>query len=113
MIQDVHRLQGAIPALGLAIQIDAAIKFAYLEYKCGGFRGHLFEIYFPSVKEGVLQRISKLSLAVHQDVQLGFYLCYGDRFQRVSHSELAMDIRCNFFIPRFRKTDRTRLIWIH
>ena len=79
LIQDLRRLQEAIPAHDLAIQIDAAIEFAYLEYEGGRIQDPFFKPYFSSVKEGILERISRLSSAVNQDVQLGFHLCYGDR----------------------------------
>ena len=77
--QDLRRLQEAIPAHDLAIQIDAAMEFAYLEYERGRIPDPLFKPYFPSVKEGILERISKVSSAIDEHVQLGFHLCYGDR----------------------------------
>ena len=79
LIQDLRRLQGAIPAHDLAIQIDAAIEFAYLEYEQGRLPAPYFKPYFSPVKEGILERISKLSTAIDQEVELGFHLCYGDR----------------------------------
>ncbi len=79
LTQDLRRLQKAIPAHDLAIQIDAAMEFAYLEYERGRIQDPFFNPYFSSVKEGILERISKLSSAIDQDVQLGFHLCYGDR----------------------------------
>ena len=79
LMQDLRRLQEAIPAHDLAIQIDAAVEFAYLEYEGGRLQNPFFKPYFSSVKEGILERISRLSSAVNQDVQLGFHLCYGDR----------------------------------
>jgi len=79
LIQDLRRLQDAIPAHDLAIQIDAAIEFAYLEYEGGRIQDSFFKPYFSSVKERVLEGIAKLSSAVDHDVQLGFHLCYGDR----------------------------------
>ena len=33
LIEDIKYLQAAIPAQELAIQIDAAVEFAYLEYE--------------------------------------------------------------------------------
>lgn len=78
LVQDLRHLQDTIPAHDLAIQIDAAIEFAYLEYERGRLRDPLFKPYFSSVKEGMLESIFKLSSAIDQDVQLGFHLCYGD-----------------------------------
>lgn len=78
LIQDLRHLQDVIPAKDLAIQIDVAVEFAYLEYERGRLSDPLFKPYFLSVKEGVLERISELSSAIDQDVQLGYHLCYGD-----------------------------------
>ncbi|KAM0796790.1 hypothetical protein BDR22DRAFT_899967 [Usnea florida] len=76
--QDIRRLQEAIPAHDLAIQIDVSIEFAYLEYEQGRIHDPSFKPYFSSVKEGILERISRFSSTVDQDVHLGFHLCYGD-----------------------------------
>ena len=78
LIQDLRRLQEAIPAHDLAIQFDAAVEFAYIEYERGRIQDTLFKPYFSSIKKGVLERHFKLSSAIDQDVQLGFHLCYGD-----------------------------------
>lgn len=77
--QDLRRLQRAIPAQDLAIQIDAAIELVYLEYTQGRIHDPIFKPYFSSITEGILERISKFSSAIDQDVRLGFRLCYGDR----------------------------------
>ncbi len=79
LIQDIKHLQAAIPAQDLAIQIDAAVEFAYLEYEKGRLQNAFFKPYADSVKEKALMGIAQLSSAVEQDVQLGFHLCYGDR----------------------------------
>lgn len=79
LIQDVKHLQATIPAHDLAIQIDAAIEFAYLEYEKGRIQDPFFKPYMSQVKEKALTGITELSLAVNQNVQLGFHLCYGDR----------------------------------
>ncbi|MCJ1379123.1 hypothetical protein MMC17_002223 [Xylographa soralifera] len=80
LIQDMRHLQDTIPAHDLAIQIDAPLEFAYLEYERGRIKDDIYKPYFSSVKEGILVRISKLSAAVDQGVQLGYHLCYGDHF---------------------------------
>ncbi|MCJ1291654.1 hypothetical protein MMC34_003199 [Xylographa carneopallida] len=82
LIQDIRRLQDAIPAHDLAIQIDAPLEFAYLEYERGRLQDDIYKPYFCSVKEGILERISQLSTAVDHDVQLGYHLCYGDHFHK-------------------------------
>ena len=80
LVEDMNRLQDTVPAHDLAIQIDVTVEFAYLEYERGRLAEPIFKPYFSSVKEGVLRRIEALSSAVRKDVQLGFHLCYGDRF---------------------------------
>ena len=84
LVQDMNRLQDAVPARDLAIQFDVAVEFAYLEYERGRLveEAPIFKPYFSPVKEGVLRRIEALASAVRRDVQLGFHLCYGDRFHR-------------------------------
>ena len=64
LIQDLRRLQEAIPAHDLAIQIDAAVEFALLEYEGGRIQNPFFKPYFSSVKEGILERISKVSVGI-------------------------------------------------
>ena len=77
--QDLRRLQDAIPACDLAIQIDTAMEFAYIEYARGRIQDDFFRPYSSPVKEGILERISHLPSTTDQDVHLGFHLCYGDR----------------------------------
>lgn len=114
LVQDLRRLQEAIPAHDLAIQIDAAMEFAYLEYERGRIQDPFFKPYFSSVKEGILERIFRLSCAVNQDVQLGFHLCYGDRqhqhFAQPEDAGLLVDIATN--IVR-RIGPRHAIEWIH
>lgn len=99
LVQDLRRLQEAIPAHDLAIQFDTSMEFAYLEYERGRIQDPLFKPYFSSVKEGILERIFRLSCAVNQDVQLGFHLCYGDRqhqhFVQPEDAGLLVDIATN------------------
>ena len=79
LIQDIKHLQATIPAQDLAIQIDAAIEFAYLEYEKGRIQDPLFKPYTSPIKDKALAGITDMSLAVDKDVQLGYHLCYGDR----------------------------------
>ena len=72
LLQAMRRIQDEIPARDLAIQFDCAIDFAMLE----GL-GKFFTRWFAHVKEGIVERILRLTKAVDPDVELGFHLCYG------------------------------------
>lgn len=37
-----------------------------------------FTPWFSPVKEGIMERIVRLSAAVDKEVELGYHLCYGD-----------------------------------
>lgn len=37
-----------------------------------------FPAWFSPLKEGLVERVLKVAAAVHEDVALGFHLCYGD-----------------------------------
>lgn len=114
LIQDLRRLQDAIPARDLAIQIDVAMEFAYLEYERGRIQNPFFKPYFSPVKEGLLERIFQLLSAIDQDVQLGFHLCYGDRqhqhFVQPENAGQLVDIATSIS----KRVGRRRSIqWIH
>ena len=72
LLAALRRIQDHIPASDLAVQWDLALEFAYLE-------GVAFPpLWFPRVKEGLLERVLRLAAAVDDGVALGFHLCYGD-----------------------------------
>ncbi|KAL6715502.1 hypothetical protein ACLMJK_006463 [Lecanora helva] len=79
LIQDLESLQSAIPAKDLAIQIDMAMEFAYLEYDKGRLKNPLFKPHFSKVEDHILERVTQLASSIGPEVQLGFHLCYGDR----------------------------------
>ena len=114
LTQDLLRLQKAIPAHDLAIQIDAAMEFAYLEYERGRIQDPLFKPYFSSVEEGILERIVKLASVVDQGVQLGFHLCYGDRQHQhfVQPEDAGQLVEVAMGIAR-RVGPRHPVQWIH
>ncbi|KAF2250222.1 hypothetical protein BU26DRAFT_518639 [Trematosphaeria pertusa] len=72
LTRSLNRIQDSIPHSDLAIQIDAAIEFAYLE----GVEPLV--PYFDPVFPGVVDRLSRFANRVAPDVELGFHLCYGD-----------------------------------
>ena len=72
LLKDIRQIQDSIPARDLAIQFDCAVEFAMLE----GL-GKFFTPWFAPVREGIVERIVRLTGAVDDDVQLGIHLCYG------------------------------------
>ena len=89
-------MQDTILAQDLAIQFDAAVEFAYLEYERGRIENDFFQPPFSPVKEGILDRLVKLSSSINQEVPLGFHLCYGDRenqhFVQPENTSLLVEI---------------------
>lgn len=86
--REIGEISAAIPADDLAIQIDLATEFAYIERASLG--GGPLEAWFvesdaaateagsPAVIEGCVQLAAALAEQVPSDVELGFHLCYGD-----------------------------------
>lgn len=77
LLDELARIQAAIPHEKLAIQWDVATEFALLERD----RRPAFQIepwWEGDDVEGVLERIAALAAEVADAVQLGFHLCYGD-----------------------------------
>ena len=72
LLAALRRIQDHIPPSDLAIQWDLASEFAYLEEA-----GEELP-WFAPIKEGLLERVMKLAVAVDEGVELGFHLCYGD-----------------------------------
>jgi len=73
LLNALRRIQDEIPAKDLAIQWDVAVEFGMLENI-----GFIFVPWFSPVKEGIMERIVRLSAAVDDKVELGYHLCYGD-----------------------------------
>lgn len=73
-LASVRRIQDQIPAEDLAIQWDVAAEFAMLENL-----GNRFTPWFSPVRQGIIERLLRLSEAVAGNVEMGYHLCYGDR----------------------------------
>ena len=78
LLEAVRKVQDSIPASKLAIQWDLPFEVGMLESERGSFSDPYHAPFFPSVKRGILERLTRLALAVDEDVELGFHLCYGD-----------------------------------
>lgn len=74
LLEDLRKIEQAIPAEDLSIQWDAAVEFAGLE---GSHWPHM-KPWFSPVREHVDQELQRLGNAVNPQVELGFHLCYGD-----------------------------------
>ncbi|KAL8718882.1 MAG: hypothetical protein Q9181_008139 [Wetmoreana brouardii] len=44
--------------------------------------GGIFTPWFSSVKEGIVERLLRLSTYIEKEVEMGFHLCYGDQNHR-------------------------------
>lgn len=68
----LRRIQDHIPAGDLAIQWDLPQEIAFLEGAAST------PAWFTPVKEGILQRVLRLTDAVGDGVAMWFHFCYGD-----------------------------------
>jgi hypothetical protein len=73
MLAEVSAICEAIPHRDLCIQWDICIEMVLWD----GRRPFMANP-FTDVRKGVMERLSRLSAAVPEDVELGFHLCYGD-----------------------------------
>jgi hypothetical protein len=73
LIKCLENIQKSIPAEDLAIQLDIAADIGLIEQV-----QELGSIWFSPVKEGVAERIVRLSRLVDSSVELGYHFCYGD-----------------------------------
>ncbi len=74
MIREVQRICDAIPHRDLCIQWDVCFEMVIWDGSNPFWRWPLA----GEVKQEILDRLTKLSAAVPDDVELGFHLCYGD-----------------------------------
>jgi hypothetical protein len=85
MLFALRRIQDNIPAKDPAIQWATCLEFAALEFADTSaplppnypwaFRP---KPWFSPLKEGIVERVVRLSAAVDEGVEMGFHLCYGD-----------------------------------
>ncbi len=84
IIDELHRIQVAVPGRRLSIQWDVCFEVVAAE---GGFR-----IPYRDVVAGSVERIARLCHHVDDAVELGIHLCYGDAGHRhlVEPSDLGV-----------------------
>lgn len=104
MLEELARICAAIPNDQLAIQWDIAVEFAVLE--------GMMPVHFPNVRDGIVERIVRLSDSVPANVELGYHLCYGDaghqHFKQPEDAAKLVDI-ANSVSLRVRRM----IQWLH
>ncbi|KAF2732566.1 hypothetical protein EJ04DRAFT_307878 [Polyplosphaeria fusca] len=106
MARSLQRIQDQIRHDELAIQIDVAIEFSFLE-------GSSYALpYFNPVFPGIIDRLSRFANLVADDVELGFHLCYGDlghkHFIEPKDTALMVEVA-----NALKKAIRHPIQWIH
>ncbi|GAA1708715.1 hypothetical protein GCM10009809_01140 [Isoptericola hypogeus] len=83
MVRELEQIVATIPAADLAIQVELATDFAFIEGASLG--GGVARAWFDrgaggdeDVLAGCVRRAAHLAGRVPADVELGFHLCYGD-----------------------------------
>ncbi|KAI9688272.1 MAG: hypothetical protein M1820_010300 [Bogoriella megaspora] len=115
LLEDLQHLQDTVPANDLAIQIDCAIEFAYLESERGRIPDELFKPYSSlSLKDELVDGIVEVSAAVNHDVLLGYHFCYGDIFHQhfVQPEDLGLTVDVAARVLE-RVTPRRPVAWVH
>jgi hypothetical protein len=119
MLCALRRIQDNIPAKDLAIQWDTCLEFAALEFADTSeplppnypwaFRP---KPWFSPLKEGIVERVVRLSTAVDEGVEMGFHLCYGDfgrkHFIEPKDSSLLVEVS-NLIVSAVKRD----VDWIH
>lgn len=114
--REIAAIAAAIPAADLAIQIDMATEFAYIEGTSLG--GGPLDPWFaidPSrdaIIAGCVRLGASIASAVPDDVELGFHLCYGDVGEK--HFVEPTDSEALVAVANGLTAEVTRPItWIH
>jgi hypothetical protein len=101
---ELERILAGIPHDELAIQWDVCLEVWFLD----GW----IECPFSPVLDGIVERLTRYSQAVPEDVELGFHLCYGD----YKHEHLHQPADCSACVTIFNAAaeaiDR-RIDWVH
>ncbi|MCJ1383980.1 hypothetical protein MMC17_007094 [Xylographa soralifera] len=77
-LASLDRILREIPAEDLVVQWDMCFDVIALEFDRGEITDQRFKPYFSPVKEGLLERLSRLCAVIPPNVGLAFHLCYGD-----------------------------------
>ncbi|KAI4723187.1 hypothetical protein E4T48_00441 [Aureobasidium sp. EXF-10727] len=89
ILRAVDNITKSIPEQELAIQWDVPLEFALLE-------GVWVQPWFSPLKQGILDRWLKLTVAVNPAIDMGFHFCYGDighqHFVQPKNMDLMVDM---------------------
>jgi hypothetical protein len=115
MLEALRRIQEEIPAKELAIQWEMAFDIAAMEYDRGRVTSEFSKAHYSPVKEGILNRVTRISAAIRADVELGFHLRYGDSehkyFIEPIDTSLLVEM-ANEILKRVSKTHHVRWIYM-
>ncbi|KAF2648305.1 hypothetical protein K491DRAFT_612991 [Lophiostoma macrostomum CBS 122681] len=107
LLDVIAKIQDNIPAHDLAIQFDCPSEFAFLE----GVASVPVD-WFAPIKEGLIERVVRIASAVHDSVELGFHLCYGDfdhkHFVEPTDTAIMVD-----FANSIKSSLSRHINWIH
>ncbi|KAJ9223625.1 hypothetical protein C8Q69DRAFT_460604 [Paecilomyces variotii] len=78
MLDSLANIIDKIPAEDLALQWDVCFEVTALEFDRGNIKEPFLKAWFSPVKEGILDRLERISANIPANVPLGFHLCYGD-----------------------------------
>ncbi|MGH3588813.1 MAG: hypothetical protein ACRDQ0_21095, partial [Pseudonocardia sp.] len=82
LVRELEEILAAVPAQDLAVQVDLATEFAFIEGASlgGGAARAWFDLADggEDVIEGCARRAARFAAHVPAGVELGFHLCYGD-----------------------------------
>ena len=103
----LRKIQDHIPKEDLAIQWDCAFEFAMLEGISFGSQP-----WFSPLKEGLAERMLRVTDEVDEGVQVGFHLCYGDSAHKhfVEPKDTGLLVEMANLISGMAKRD---VNWIH
>ena len=114
LLKAVRKIQDNIPAEDLAIQWDMAIEVLMLETVslAAPLWESIAQAWFDPVKEGIKERVNRLTKAVDPCVQLGYHICYGDLHHRhfANPKDMSLLVEIANILPDI--TDR-KVDWVH
>lgn len=114
LLDALRRIQDNIPAGDLAIQWDLAIEVLMLEtvpYNAPYWQA-VATPWFSPLKEGIMERLERITKVVRPDVEIGYHICYGDLFHVhfANPKDMGLLVEVANMLPEI--TDR-KINWIH
>ncbi|CAN5152386.1 hypothetical protein BH09ACT1_BH09ACT1_18800 [soil metagenome] len=114
LFAELNRILESIPHDQLAIQWDTALEFGILE--AAVLRGNRLTAWFggtpDEILDGVVDRAVRQAMAVPDDVEVGYHLCYGDVEEHHFVEPLSAQMIANLLGGIFAAVGR-RVDWVH